>query len=280
VLDFGGGFLTTLYKERKMKDKIDDKFVKIDKLFDLAYHWTANERYHQAIQCYTEILSLDHNNQIALDERLVCYSLVGNHDMAISNCIALIKSEPLNYVNYSNLGYALLIKRDYLNAIKAFSKAIKLNNSYVSAIVQRGIVYFILNEYENSIVDLEKASSLDNQDYILFDYIGQSYHKLGLFDNAIENFTKSIELLNDGIKSDEMDADNEYVSLFDLYLTRAKVREDKGEATGDLSCYMQARADYQFILNNLASTQNLIDYPQKRLVCIEKFLSGENPQHL
>jgi tetratricopeptide (TPR) repeat protein len=261
-----------------MKDKVEDDSVKINKLFDLACHWTANEKYQLAIQCYTEILELDPANKIAKDERLICYSLAGAHDLAISSCIDLLKSDKAIAINYYKLGYALFMNKDYTNAIRSLNNAIQLEANYCDALAQRGTAYFMLGDYKKAVSDFQKASLLDQYDHNLHSQIGECNRVIGNFDQAIKYFTKSIELIFIDIETGENDFNESINPLLEVHSLRAEAWEDKGEATGDKSSLIQARADYQFILDNPASNQDLIEHSQERLVYIEKVLSGENLQ--
>ena len=74
--------------------------------------------------------------------------------------------------------YCTIYKSDYDNAIKAYSKAIKIDPSYAYALNDRGSCYRALEDYDKAITDYLEASKNDPQAFI-FNNLASAYRKAG-----------------------------------------------------------------------------------------------------
>ena len=77
-----------------------------------------------------------------------------------------------------NEGHAHLNSQRYIEAVAAYSCAIKLDISYVDAYIGRSWAYHQLNEYEKTVTDCDRAITL-NPSYALA-YINRSAAYIGL----------------------------------------------------------------------------------------------------
>ena len=76
------------------------------------------------------------------------------------------------------------LQKDFDNAIKAYSKAIKINPSYAYALNDRGSCFRALEDYENAVADYLEASKHDPQAFV-FNNLASAYRKSGDKDQAI-----------------------------------------------------------------------------------------------
>jgi len=85
-------------------------------------------------------------------------------------------------------------KRDYENAIREFTEAIRLDNSVTVYFGRRGFVYSKIEDYDNAIKDYTDAIKLDpnNSDYLM--YRGDSYYQKKDYYTAINDYTAAIKL--------------------------------------------------------------------------------------
>ena len=66
-----------------------------------------------------------------------------------------------NSSDYERIGNKLLSEEKFLEAVKQFNKAIKLESHSPGLWLQRGCCKYFLNKYEDAISDLDKAIELD-----------------------------------------------------------------------------------------------------------------------
>ena len=94
-------------------------------------------------------------------------------------------------------------QEEYENAIKHYTKAIKLKPDDVSAYNNRGNAYAHTGQFDNAISNYTKAIQLNPDLAETYNNRGVVYYRKGEFDNAINDYTKAIEL-----KPDDADAYN------------------------------------------------------------------------
>ena len=95
---------------------------------------------------------------------------------------------------YSGRGLANELLGNYKLAIDDFSKAIKLDSSFVKAYTGRSVSYSMMGNYQNAMKDANRVVELDLDNY-------QSYYlrslvcmEIGDYQNALKDCTKAIEL--------------------------------------------------------------------------------------
>ncbi len=71
-----------------------------------------------------------------------------------------IKLSPDFFYAWFNKGNCYFMRQDYLNAIKCFTKAIKINKGLGEAYMNRAICYLYLNDKEKALADFSKAGEL------------------------------------------------------------------------------------------------------------------------
>jgi len=105
-----------------------------------------------------------------------------------------IELNPRLAMAYNNRGNAYSNLGNDQQAIRDYNKAIELNPQLAMAYNNRGNAYFKLDNYQQAIKDFNKAIELDPQLAMAYNNRGNAYVKLGNFHQAIEDFNKAIEL--------------------------------------------------------------------------------------
>ena len=70
-----------------------------------------------------------------------------------------------------NIGIAKLNLKEYIEAIKYFSKVLELNSNYEIAYINRSSCYEKLEQYQDAIKDLDKAIELNQYNVFIEVYI-------------------------------------------------------------------------------------------------------------
>ena len=96
---------------------------------------------------------------------------------------------------YEYYFYLGLISDDYNEKLKYYDKAIKENENYSDAYINRGLVKNELKDYDGSISDYDKAIELDPRCSLAYNNRGYTKYKKGDHKGALDDYNKAI-LLN------------------------------------------------------------------------------------
>ncbi|WP_455145870.1 tetratricopeptide repeat protein [Brachyspira pilosicoli] len=153
----------------------NDKNIKINGLFNLAYQAANKEDYNSAMEYYKQILGID----------------------------------PENYTAYYGLGLYEDYLKEYEKSIEYFDNAIKYNNKYVDAYFNRGLSKMKLKRYDEALSDYSFAIELDNK-YIkayrnicfIKNELAEKEVKENNLDYAYTLLNEALEYINKAIKID------------------------------------------------------------------------------
>ena len=99
-----------------------------------------------------------------------------------------------NDETYTANGISHLAAGLYLEALKDFNQAIKLNPNNVNAYMNRGIVYTQLEQHQKALEDYNHAIELDPKYAQIYVNRGALYSYLGHHQRALEDFNQAINL--------------------------------------------------------------------------------------
>lgn len=91
--------------------------------------------------------------------------------------------------------YLALIQKDLKKKLELYTFALNLNENFLDAWVNRGLVYNELGDYEKSISDYNKAIEIDSKCALAFNNRGYTRFKQKDYQGALEDYNKAI-LLN------------------------------------------------------------------------------------
>lgn len=100
----------------------------------------------------------------------------------------------MDWKDYLERGSRKFDSDKYKDAIKDFTKAIKLNSKHNGLFFLRGSAYYLCQKYQESIDDLNQYLKRDDKNLSALRLRGSAKHYLGEHEEAIEEFTKIIEL--------------------------------------------------------------------------------------
>ncbi len=96
---------------------------------------------------------------------------------------------------YEYYFYLGLVADDYNEKLENYNKAIKENDVYTDAYINRGLVKNELGDYDGSISDYNKAIELDSKCSLAYNNRGYTKYKQGDYSGALADYNKAI-LLN------------------------------------------------------------------------------------
>lgn len=89
----------------------------------------AEKKYAEAVDLYSRAIDMEPSNKIFLSNRAAAYSLMGNHEKAINDCLTAIEIDPGYSKAYSRLGHAYFQLQNYEKSVEAYEKTLSLDPS-------------------------------------------------------------------------------------------------------------------------------------------------------
>jgi tetratricopeptide (TPR) repeat protein len=172
-------------------------------------------------------LGLDPRNSSALTTLAAISYKQGDLNAAVKYTLEALEADRGNSTAAYNLGYAFDDSRDYQQAEKWYSEAIKIDSSQIAAYSALGRLYNNMKQPADAVLILKLADwkyhSSDKM-YLVHKNLGNSYLLLKQFTEAIRYLESSISL-----KPDEPEA----------YLYLARAYEEAGEMTKSIDTWQK-----------------------------------------
>lgn len=211
---------------------------------------------------------VDHYIKVALLDRGIVKSELGDDQGAILDYSKLIQIDPKSYNAYFNRANSRRNLMDHQGAIIDFTTAISINPNISDAYNSRGSSRSDLKDYRQSIIDFNTAISINPQSHMAYSNRGLSKFRLNDYQGAIADYSMAIKVspkfanaysLRGTLKrslSDYQGAITDYnmaISLDPLdasyYYNRALVKYDLGDPDGEVNDYSKAiKIDPNFAL--------------------------------
>lgn len=115
----------------------------------------------------------------------------------LSLALALLLSASGCYTEaeqHYNFGTRAQDSGHYIQAIKEYSEAIRLDPEYVDAYNARGTAYDDLGLHERAIEDYNEAIRLDPEYAMAYYNRGYAYYDLGQYDKANQDYNEAVRL--------------------------------------------------------------------------------------
>ncbi len=145
---------------------------------------------------------------------------------------------------------------NYIEALSAFNKAVKLDPNFVLAYLNRGIVKDKLGDKDGELTDYNKAIELNPSFYIAYYSRGHLKHSLGNLLGALNDYSKAIKInpnfdkayVNRGLVKNELsqykEAIKDYNKAIELNPNNPIAYCNRGVAKGNLGNFQKAIIDY------------------------------------
>ena len=156
---------------------------------------------NRAIEIYSQVLELDHNNETALLWRGIAYSLLNNSEAALVDLNAALAINPHLARAYNNIGNVYASDEQYELAEINYNKALEINPQY--DVVYRNIALMYLNQdihLDKAEYNLNKAISYNNEYIEAYITRAQMYRRMSEMEDNTEAKDKYKELALADIK--------------------------------------------------------------------------------
>ena len=152
------------------------------------------EEYVEAIKDYSKAIELNLNYSSAYNGRGILYAKLEEYEKAKKDYSKAIELNPNDAVYYYNRGITYTNMNKYEKAIKDYSKAIELDSENTAYYNNRGFSYFKFQKYEDAIKDYSKAIELDSRNALYYCNRGLTYLKLKKYKEANQDYNTAMEL--------------------------------------------------------------------------------------
>lgn len=181
---------------------------------------------------------------------------------------------------YSRWGLDFMQGGNFLEATKAFSKAIAIDASDPMVFYLRGVCRSVLNHYKESIEDFDKAIALDSK--LHFAYYQRSLSKVDVNDNqgALEDVQEAIRLCDRNavyhhqagevklLLKDLLGAFLEFSAAVDIDQWFHQARFCRAQIAKEFNHYGLCLHDLTTIIDSLKETEKQINHPNKAEVLL------------
>jgi tetratricopeptide (TPR) repeat protein len=129
-------------------------------------------------------------------------SLRGSHSNQppIQMAMSIFNIKNSKYIENNEEGITQFKIKQFVEAVKSFTKVVELRPEYADGYNNRGLSYYQLKKYDDAIQDFNKAISLNPEFAEAYNNRAMSFKKKGMLGKAERDRKKAIEL--DGSLSD------------------------------------------------------------------------------
>ena len=149
-----------------------------------------------SIECLNKEFDINRET-VTLNIRAVMKMELEEYIWAIEDFSLIINNDSTNYTAYYNRAEAYSMSGMNQEALEDYSKSIKLNPNYASAILNRGFLYMDMEDYSKAIIDFENSIELNQIEFekaYALNNIGYCLYKLGKLDDSQNYIENSINL--------------------------------------------------------------------------------------
>ena len=172
------------------------------------------------------------------------------------------RTEDALFQRYLISGKKNVAKNQFSNALKKFSKAIKLNPKFAEAYFERGMVYEVLKKQKNALEDYDKAIEFDPSFFHAYVHRALLYAELGKYDKALKDLEKVYKadprphsrascLFNEGSIYEHLGKHKQALECYDKALKlkpskfmQERIYVDRGVIYGRLEQYEKSLKDF------------------------------------
>ena len=118
------------------------------------------EKYHQAIDHYTESIRLNSQSPATYNNRGIAYHMIGELELAIEDYQMSLTLDQYNPDIYSNIALVQVDMGNYHEAIQFYGRVIELDPDDAIAYANRGECRLYLSDWQNATDDLATAQDM------------------------------------------------------------------------------------------------------------------------
>lgn len=182
--------------ETELEDKLSPSSVQ--ELYSIGRQLESQGNLDQAINYYTNALSIEPENIQILNSRGYARSLIEDYQGAINDFNIALNIVPTDHIVLMNRGSTYCDLNNYNEALKDYNKIIEILPDYKDAYINRSIVKRTLEDYQGAIFDLNKILESDPNDEEIYYDLAKNKQSLGDHQGAIIDYSFVIDNHDNG----------------------------------------------------------------------------------
>lgn len=123
-----------------------------------------------------------------------CYSLIKDHDSAITYLLRAVQIDPFNSYAYCLIGHEYVNKDNFEKARDYYQKAVKYDPKNVRALFGLGSLKLNAGNYQQAIENFTSAIKINSQCSTFYTQLGIAYKHRNAFEDALVCFNKAEEI--------------------------------------------------------------------------------------
>lgn len=197
VTNFRGGNLDAALGDANNAIKLNPNYV--DAYYMRAIIYEKKGDIEKAFSDYSKVIELEPNGkgvEIVYTNRATIYLKKGEYDKAIEDYNKAAKIAPGTWQIYNQRAVAKLMKRDMEGSLADYEKAIELQPN-IPSLVGRGYFRYQKNDFEGALADFTRAIKINDTYGSAYIKRGIVYGLKGDLEQSIADFKKSVSLQPD-----------------------------------------------------------------------------------
>jgi len=202
---------------------------------DLEFQWTEKSSAGRAEVVSAADLYNRSTTNDALFRKAASASQKRRFDEAIILLRQIVESDGKDFPAWTELGTMYFIQKDFNEAEKSYTEALRINPDYVVALICFGRVRIVRQDYKGAIVALTHAVQLQPTSAQANYFLGEAYlqEKLG---------SKAVPYLNEAVRLDPEGMAEAHLRLAALY----HARNLRDKAAAEYEAFLKLRPDYPY----------------------------------
>jgi tetratricopeptide (TPR) repeat protein len=162
--------------------------------YTLGVVYRMLNRYDDAIEEFSEALTLDPALTDALLRRGVCWYYKDEFALAQADFEEVPTGEKPDPRPLTWKGMTLVKLGQLRDAVNIYSEALRIDNRYAPAHINRGLAYIALREYDKAVADFDQAIRSTPKDAALYFKRGVAQGGLGDWRGAVKSYTEALRI--------------------------------------------------------------------------------------
>lgn len=104
----------------------------IDRLLNTGKRSLKNEKFRDAVECFSDVIDLDPSFAEGYNQRAIAYFMLEDWDNSLTDCIQTIELNPHHFGAYAGMGHIYLRLGKIGEAVDAYKKALSINPNLIS----------------------------------------------------------------------------------------------------------------------------------------------------
>lgn len=152
------------------------------------------EKYHEAIDCYNQSISLDHGNEVAHYNMLCCYVQLEDISNAIKYLEHLLSIKKNDARYLSAAGDIARMQSHYKRAIQYYYKALSIDANHIGANSNISVLLMAFGKEREAFKYAQHARQLSPADVVVHLNLGRCLASMERYNEAMECFADAFEI--------------------------------------------------------------------------------------